>query len=414
MLYPFFGTMLGWLGVALTGSDTSSNVLFGSLQRITAEQLGLNPVLMAAANSSGGVMGKMIDAQSIVVASTATRWYGHEGEILRYVFWHSLVLAALVGGLVLLQAYVWPFTHTGLVMVGRGVPTAPLWMTAGSDSRPYRRRTMGASARRPYRRRDRIRRVSTLPTTPRLLLGPGPSPVLPRVLQAMTAPQRSHLDPDMMALLDDIRRRLHGLFHVSDQGIALAVSGTGSAGLETAVANVVSPGDRVLCIVTGYFGDRLAQVCERYDAQVTRLTGEWGRAIDPEQVRTALQHAPFKVVTVVHAETSTGVLQPVQGGRGPRARARRQGHRRRRDVAGRAPGGRRRLGSRRRLQLQPEGPWRAVGLRADRLHGRGTRRARRAAASTSTCHCSRGTGSSAGTTTPSPRRSSTPCTRRSA
>jgi lactate permease len=113
VLYPFFGTMLGWLGVALTGSDTSSNVLFGSLQRITAEQLGLNPVLMAAANSSGGVMGKMIDAQSIVVASTATRWYGHEGDILRYVFWHSLALAALVGVLVMLQAYVWPFS--GLV-----------------------------------------------------------------------------------------------------------------------------------------------------------------------------------------------------------------------------------------------------------------------------------------------------------
>ncbi|HEV8368897.1 MAG TPA: L-lactate permease [Pyrinomonadaceae bacterium] len=104
--YPFFGTMLGWLGVALTGSDTSSNVLFGSLQKITATQLGLSPTLMAAANSSGGVMGKMIDAQSIVVASTATRWYGHEGEILRFVFFHSLALASLVGILVLLQAYV--------------------------------------------------------------------------------------------------------------------------------------------------------------------------------------------------------------------------------------------------------------------------------------------------------------------
>ena len=111
MLYPFFGTMLGWLGVALTGSDTSSNVLFGSLQRITAEQLNLSPTLMAAANSSGGVMGKMIDAQSIVVASTATRWYGHEGEILRFVFWHSVVLACLVGLLVFLQAYVPPFTN---------------------------------------------------------------------------------------------------------------------------------------------------------------------------------------------------------------------------------------------------------------------------------------------------------------
>lgn len=105
-LYPFFGTMLGWLGVALTGSDTSSNVLFGSLQKITATQLGLSPTLMAAANSSGGVMGKMIDAQSIVVASAATRWYGHEGDILRYVFFHSLALATLVGLLVMLQAYV--------------------------------------------------------------------------------------------------------------------------------------------------------------------------------------------------------------------------------------------------------------------------------------------------------------------
>jgi len=110
VLYPFFGTLLGWLGVALTGSDTASNILFGNLQKITSGQIGLSPVLMAAANSSGGVMGKMIDAQSIVVASTATRWYGHEGSILRFVFWHSIVLACLVGVLVTLQAYVWPFT----------------------------------------------------------------------------------------------------------------------------------------------------------------------------------------------------------------------------------------------------------------------------------------------------------------
>ncbi|GLH80965.1 L-lactate permease [Bradyrhizobium sp. SSBR45G] len=110
VLYPFFGTLLGWLGVALTGSDTASNVLFGNLQKITSEQLGLSPVLMAAANSSGGVMGKMIDAQSIVVASTATNWYGHESSILRYVFLHSIVLACLVGLFVTLQAYVYPFT----------------------------------------------------------------------------------------------------------------------------------------------------------------------------------------------------------------------------------------------------------------------------------------------------------------
>ena len=110
-LYPFFGTLLGWLGVALTGSDTSSNVLFGSLQKISAQQVGVSPILMSAANSAGGVMGKMIDAQSIVVASTATEWYGHEGDILRYVFFHSIALACLVGILVFLMAYVAPFTH---------------------------------------------------------------------------------------------------------------------------------------------------------------------------------------------------------------------------------------------------------------------------------------------------------------
>ncbi len=110
VLYPFFGTLLGWLGVALTGSDTASNILFGNLQKITSEQLGLSSVLMGAANSSGGVMGKMIDAQSIVVASTATNWYGHEGTILRFVFKHSIALACLVGVLVMLQAYVYPFT----------------------------------------------------------------------------------------------------------------------------------------------------------------------------------------------------------------------------------------------------------------------------------------------------------------
>jgi lactate permease len=110
-LYPFFGTLLGWLGVALTGSDTASNVLFGSLQKITAHQLGISPVLMGAANSSGGVMGKMVDAQSIVVASTATNWYGHEGDILRYVLFHSLALATLVAILVYCQAYIAPFTQ---------------------------------------------------------------------------------------------------------------------------------------------------------------------------------------------------------------------------------------------------------------------------------------------------------------
>jgi lactate permease len=111
VLYPFFGTLLGWLGVALTGSDTSSNILFGNLQKITSQQLGLSPILMGAANSSGGVMGKMIDAQSIVVASTATNWVGHESTILRFVFKHSITLACLVGLFIMLQAYVYPFTE---------------------------------------------------------------------------------------------------------------------------------------------------------------------------------------------------------------------------------------------------------------------------------------------------------------
>ena len=112
VLYPFFGTLLGWLGVALTGSDTASNILFGNLQKITSTQLGISPILMSAANSSGGVMGKMIDAQSIVVASTATNWFGHEGTILRFVFLHSIALACLVGILVMLQAYVF----TGMIV----------------------------------------------------------------------------------------------------------------------------------------------------------------------------------------------------------------------------------------------------------------------------------------------------------
>jgi lactate permease len=113
--YPFFGTLLGWIGAAITGSDTSSNVIFGSLQKITAQQIGIGAVLMCAANTCGGVMGKMISSQSIVVASTSTNWYGHEGRILRYVLLPSLILAALMGVLVTLMAYVYPFT----LMVGQ-------------------------------------------------------------------------------------------------------------------------------------------------------------------------------------------------------------------------------------------------------------------------------------------------------
>ncbi|HXY25623.1 MAG TPA: L-lactate permease [Candidatus Acidoferrum sp.] len=116
--FPFFGTFLGWLGVALTGSDTSSNALFGSLQRITAEQLHLDPILMTSANSAGGVMGKMVDAQSICVATAATNQVGNEGTIFRFVFWHSVALGAIVGAIVMLYAYVFPqFVPHGLTFI---------------------------------------------------------------------------------------------------------------------------------------------------------------------------------------------------------------------------------------------------------------------------------------------------------
>ena len=106
--FPFFGTLIGWLGVALTGTDAGSNALFGNLQKVTAERLGLSPILMASANSSGGVMGKMIDAQSIVVSSTATQQVGNEAAIFKFVFKHSVILACLVGAIVTLYAFVFP------------------------------------------------------------------------------------------------------------------------------------------------------------------------------------------------------------------------------------------------------------------------------------------------------------------
>lgn len=145
----------------------------------------------------------------------------------------------------------------------------------------------------------------------RLLLGPGPSPVSPRVMQALGSPIASHLDPAMMALLDDLRRRLAWAFAAGDDAFSLAVSGTGTAGMEAAIANVTRPGARALVVVTGYFGDRLAQILERYGAVVSRVEAEWGRACDPEQVRRALAAAPADIVAMVHGETSTGVVNPV-------------------------------------------------------------------------------------------------------
>jgi len=122
----------------------------------------------------------------------------------------------------------------------------------------------------------------------------------------------SHLDPEMVVILDDVRRRLDSTFGAASGAFSLAISGTGTAGMEAAVANITSPGARVLVVVTGYFGDRLAQIFERYGAAVTRLDVEWGRACDPAAVERALAATPADIVAVVHAETSTGVLNPVR------------------------------------------------------------------------------------------------------
>jgi alanine-glyoxylate transaminase/serine-glyoxylate transaminase/serine-pyruvate transaminase len=149
-------------------------------------------------------------------------------------------------------------------------------------------------------------------TPERLLLGPGPSPISARVMRAMSFPVLSHLDPEMVKILDDLRGRLDRTFGAHDGAFSLAVSGTGTSGMEAAVANVTTPGTRVLVVVSGYFGDRLAQIFERYGADVRRLDGEWGRACDPAAVERALAATPADIVGVVHAETSTGVLNPVE------------------------------------------------------------------------------------------------------
>ncbi len=154
--------------------------------------------------------------------------------------------------------------------------------------------------------------MSLLPDVDRILLGPGPSLTAPRVMRAMAAPTLSHLDPLMLALLDDVRARLMRVFRAPEGSFAFAVSGTGTAGMEATVANLVEPGKRVLVIVSGYFGDRLAQMCERYGAHVTRLDVAWGRACDPAALRTALAAGPADIVAMVHAETSTGALNPVR------------------------------------------------------------------------------------------------------
>ena len=153
--------------------------------------------------------------------------------------------------------------------------------------------------------------MTMLPATERLLFGPGPSLVPPRVMRAMAAPVLGHLDPQLLVIMDDIRARLARVFRAPPGSLTLAVSGTGTSAMETAIANVVAPGMRVLAVVDGYFGARLAEMASRYGAEVDRVEGTWGRAADPAAVERALGERGADVVTLVHAETSTGVRNPV-------------------------------------------------------------------------------------------------------
>src|SRR3990170_4935597 len=146
----------------------------------------------------------------------------------------------------------------------------------------------------------------------RLLLGPGPSNVHPRVYRAMMTPVIGYLDPTFLQLLDDTQRPLRALFR-TENDMSIAISGTGTAGMEAAIYNVVEPGDKAVVCLNGFFGDRMAQMVRRCDAEVVLVEAEWGRIIEPEQVEAALKANPgAKVVTIVHGETSTGILQPLE------------------------------------------------------------------------------------------------------
>src|SRR5713226_3736626 len=145
----------------------------------------------------------------------------------------------------------------------------------------------------------------------RTLLGPGPSPVNPRVLQALSLPVVGHLDPEFLKIMDQSMAMLRELFQTQNQ-LALPMSGTGSAGMETCFVNLIEPGDSVLIGVNGVFGTRMVDVAERCGAQVDRVEAEWGTALDPEKFRAGLAKKSYKLVAVVHAETSTGVLQPLE------------------------------------------------------------------------------------------------------
>ncbi len=145
----------------------------------------------------------------------------------------------------------------------------------------------------------------------RVLMGPGPSNVPPRVLQAMSAPCIGHLDPYFLSVMDETQRLLRFLFQTKNS-LTIPVSGTGSAGMETCFVNLVERGEEVVVCVNGVFGTRMADIVSRVGGRLIRVEGEWGRAIDPETVRNAIRGRSPKLVAVVHAETSTGVCQPLE------------------------------------------------------------------------------------------------------
>jgi alanine-glyoxylate transaminase / serine-glyoxylate transaminase / serine-pyruvate transaminase len=154
--------------------------------------------------------------------------------------------------------------------------------------------------------------ATPLPATERILLGPGPSLIPPRVIRALAAPVLSHLDPEFVPMLDDVRGLLQRIFRADPKALTLATSGTGTSAMEAAVANTITDGTRTIVIVNGYFGDRLAEMCARYGASVRRIDVEWGRACDPQRLSDELRREGADVVGMVHAETSTGVRNPVK------------------------------------------------------------------------------------------------------
>ena len=151
-----------------------------------------------------------------------------------------------------------------------------------------------------------------LPSTERILLGPGPSLIPPRVMRSMAAPVLSHLDPDFVPMLEEVRTSLQRVFRADSKAFTIATSGTGTSAMEAAVANAVADGSRGIVIVTGYFGDRLAQIFQRYGSKVRRIDVEWGRAVDPQRLRDELKKEGADVIGMVHAETSTGVRNPIK------------------------------------------------------------------------------------------------------